>query len=128
MPGCGCDLCTGIPADDPARQPAWRSADPERAAQLDEQRRQGWERRVDDARHISIIHIARMLGCGDPVKRGRELAVICPLHADDDPSCRVDPDRNVWYCDRCAEGGDGIELYMRARRLHFAAAIKELAA
>jgi DNA primase len=34
----------------------------------------------------------------------------------------------VWYCDVCALGGDAIQMYMRARRLDFADAVRELAA
>lgn len=128
VPGCACQLCTGVSTDDPARLPAWRRADPERAAKSDDERRRAWKRRVEAARRISIVDMARMLGCGDPVKRGRELVVRCPLHADDDPSCTVDPDKGVWYCFPCAEGGDAIDLFMRARRLDFAGAVKELAA
>ena len=128
VPGCGCEFCTGIPADHPARVPAWRRADPKRAARSDDERRRNWERRVELARSVSILDVANMLGCGDPVKRGRELHVRCPLHDDADPSCAVDPDAGVWFCFPCGEGGDAIKLLMRARHLDFADAVREMAA
>ena len=127
VPGCPCPTCTGLPLDHPARVPAWRQADPEGAAASDHERVERWARRVEEARSLGIIEIAARLGCGDPVRRGRELAVRCPLHEDSDPSCRLDSAAGVWYCDPCAEGGDAIELYKRARRLTFTEAVRELA-
>ena len=81
---------------------------------------------MDAARHVSVLDVARILGCGEPVRRGKELVVCCPLHEDTDPSCRIDVEDGVWYCDPCAEGGDAIALYMRARRIEFAEAVREL--
>jgi hypothetical protein len=129
VPGCSCEPCTGIPEDHPARVPAWRRADREGAARSDEERRERWERRVEAARALGIVAIAARLGCGEPVRLWRKkLAVRCPLHADSDPSCTIDPVAGVWYCWPCGEGGDAIALYMRARRLDFASAVRELAA
>jgi len=128
VPGCGCEICTGIPADSPARLPAWRRRDPDRAARTDQERREAWERGVETARAVSVLDVARLLGCGDPVKRGRELAVRCPLHDDSDPSLRIAAEGHTWYCDPCGEGGDAIALYMRGRRINFTDAVRELAA
>lgn len=128
VPGCACETCTGIAPDDPARVPAWRRRDPRRAARTDEERRREWDRRVDTARHISVIEVAQILCLGDPVKQGRELAVRCPLHEDKHPSLRIDVDDAVWFCDPCGQGGDAIALYMLARRLEFADAVRELVA
>ena len=85
-----------------------------------------WERMVDHARAVSTVEVARRLGCGDPVRRGRELAVRCPLHEDKDPSLRIHEDGRRWYCDPCGEGGDSIRLHMRARSLDFVTAVGEL--
>jgi len=83
---------------------------------------------VDAARSVGVVEVAARLGCGEPVQRGRELLVSCPLHDDDDPSCSLDIDAGLWYCFPCGEGGDAIKLYMRARRLTFVEAVRELAA
>jgi len=40
----------------------------------------------------------------------------------------LDEGRGLWYCHPCGEGGDAIKLYMRARRIEFAVAVRELAA
>lgn len=127
VPGCGCEACTGVPEDDVARVPAWRRRNPERAARTDAERRREWERLVENARRVPLLDVVARLGLGEPVKRGRELAVRCPLHEDTDPSCRLDTDAGLWYCDPCGEGGDGIQLYMSTQRVDFAEAVRELA-
>jgi DNA primase len=58
---------------------------------------------------VSIEEVARLLS-GPGVKRGREIAYLCPLHDDHDPSLRVDPEKGVWFCDPCLVGGDAIAL------------------
>lgn len=128
VPGCGCPSCTGFPKDHPARIPAWRRQDPKGAARSDAERRTVWKRRLEAARAVSSLDIARLLGCGDPEHRGSEWAVRCPLHRDGNPSLRIDPDTGLWYCDPCGEGGDGLRLFMRAKRLDFVSAVKEITA
>ena len=128
VPGCCCETCTGIPDDHPAAVPAWRRRNPDRAALTDPGRGRARALKIKSARAVPILEVARRLGCNDPVKRGREVRVRCPIHNDHDPSLRIDPDRGLWFCDPCGEGGDGIRLWMRARRLGFAEAVRELAA
>lgn len=128
VPGCACETCTGVPGDDPSRVPAWRRRDPDRAARTDAERRRDWERLVEDARRVPLLDVVARLGLGEPVKRGRELAVRCPLHEDHKPSLTLNPTEGLWYCFPCGEGGDGLRLYMRARRVEFSEAVRELAA
>ncbi len=75
-----------------------------------------------------LLEVVRRLGLGTPVKKGKELAVRCPLHEDNNPSLRLNPTKQLWYCAPCVAGGDAIKLYMRARRIEFAEAVRELAA
>ena len=119
VPGCGCPGCTGIPADHPIRrrQLRRRQAGHERFAEI-----------VETARQIPIIQVVARLELGEPVKRGKSLLVRCPLHDDHHPSMSLDEGRGLWYCHPCGEGGDAIKLYMRARRIEFAEAVRELAA
>ena len=117
VPGCGCPGCTGIPADHPVHQRQIR------------RRRDGQERFaeiVETARAVPILEVVQRLGLGTPVKRGKELAVRCPLHEDNNPSLRLNPTKQLWYCSPCSEGGDAIQLYLRARRIEFAEAVREL--
>ncbi len=119
VPGCGCPECTGIPTDHPVRQRQLR------------RRRAGRERLteiVERARAVPLLEVVQRLGLGTPVKKGKELAVRCPLHEDNNPSLRLNPTKQLWYCSPCFEGGDAIQLYMRARRIQFAEAVRELAA
>lgn len=57
---------------------------------------------VDIARAVPVIEVARRLG--------------------------LEPERkNVWYFDPCAEAGDGIRLHMRALKVGFVEAVRDLA-
>lgn len=81
---------------------------------------------VEGARSVPILEVAARLGLGDPRRVGREYVVRCPFHDDERPSLRVDPNKNLWYCDPCAIGGDGIELWQRLRDVDFPTAVKEV--
>jgi DNA primase len=77
---------------------------------------------------VSVAELAERLSGAPGLRRGRELAFICPLHDDHNPSLRVDPEQNVWYCDPCLVGGDVVELFRFAegydqRDAHTAAAM-----
>ena len=118
VPGCGCPGCTGIPSDHSVRQRQLR------------RRRAGhgrFDEMVDRARAVPLVAVVQRLGLGTPAQRGRELAVCCPLHDDSHPSLQLNPAKQVWYCHPCGIGGDAIKLYMRARRIEFAEAVRELA-
>ncbi len=119
VPGCGCPGCTGIPSDHPVRkyQLRRRQAGHERFAEI-----------VETAGAVPLLEVVQRLGLGTPAKKGREFAVRCPLHDDHHPSMSLDTAKGLWFCFPCGEGGDGIKLYMRARRLNFAEAVRELAA
>ena len=116
VPGCACERCTGLPADHPARHVHRLRRNLHPAVD------------VDRARAVPLLEIVRRLGCGEPVRRGCELAVRCPLHEDSNPSLRIHPDGRRWYCDPCGEGGDSIALYMKVRQLSFVDAVRELVA
>ena len=118
VPGCGCPGCTGIPSDHPVRQRQLqrRQAGRERFAEI-----------VEEARQIPIAQVAERLGLGAATRRGKSVMVRCPLHDDHHPSMSIDAGKGLWFCFPCGEGGDGIKLYMSARRLNFAEAVRELA-
>jgi hypothetical protein len=116
VPGCGCPDCTGVPEDSPARQPV-RPRD-----------FSGWEERAEQARSIGLLEICRRLGL-EIQRKGSALYTSCPLHEDKTPSLSLDPKlgrSGLWHCFSCEGGGDAIELFMRARRMGFADAVREL--
>lgn len=109
--GCPCERC---------RRPPTRKEENRR------ERRREWERAVRAARSVSILEVARRLGLGEPEKKGGEVVVTCPLHDDSRPSLRLNVDDGLWYCFPCGEGGDALELYVRATGLDFAEAVRDL--
>ena len=120
IPGCSCPDCTGVPADAPVRVVPIRSHY-RRATHrppLD----------VEAARAIPVVKVAERLGLGSPKRQGTEYTLRCPLHDDSRPSMRLNPERNLWYCPVCDEGGDGIRLVQRVRGIDFPDAVRELAA
>lgn len=91
-------------------------------------KKRGWvELPLEKVRSVPILTVASKLGLGKPVRRGREWAVLCPLHDDHNPSCYLNTEEEVWYCHVCKEGGDGIQLVQRARDLPFQEAVLRIA-
>jgi DNA primase len=56
-------------------------------------------------------------------RAGRELVGLCPFHADKYPSFAVNPDKNLWYCFACAEGGDAIRFVQKIHSISFKEAL-----
>jgi len=52
----------------------------------------------------------------------------CPFHKDDTPSFVVSPEKGLWHCFGCGEGGDVIAFLMKIENLSFIEAVKQLAA
>jgi DNA primase len=75
------------------------------------------------------VDLERVLAaCGFTLqRRGRECVTRCPFHDDEHPSLRVNLERQLWYCDVCGAGGDGITFLQRYRRVDFATAVREVA-
>ena len=119
VPGCACEECTKMPLDHPARNVG---------KEVSAASRESWERRVESARSIAIVEVLLKVGVPVPEQRSKRTQVCCPLHDDQHPSLSVDWDQGLWFCHACAEGGDGIRLYMRATGVAFAEAVNQLAA
>jgi len=50
---------------------------------------------------------------------GHELRGLCPLHSEKTPSFYVDPEKQVFHCFGCGEGGDVIEFVRKLKDMSF---------
>ena len=60
-------------------------------------------------------------------RAGREMSGLCPFHAEKTPSFTVSPERQVWYCHGCHEGGDLFKFIEQIERIDFRQALELLA-
>ncbi|MBO6218861.1 MAG: DNA primase [Treponema sp.] len=59
--------------------------------------------------------------------RGNQWWGCCPFHHEKTPSFSVTPDKNMYYCFGCHEGGDAIKFVMEMEKIRFPEALKLLA-
>ena len=48
-----------------------------------------------------------------PRREGRAYKMRCPFHDDGTPSLSADPEKGLWQCFGCGEGGDAITFLQR---------------
>jgi DNA primase len=60
-------------------------------------------------------------------KSGQGFKGRCPFHKDDTPSFMVSPEKGLWHCFGCGEGGDLFGFVMKMERLTFPEALERLA-
>ena len=61
-------------------------------------------------------------------KAGRNYQGLCPFHNEKTPSFVVTPDRQIFKCFGCGEGGDVISFLMKINNQNFSEVIEEQAA
>ena len=61
-------------------------------------------------------------------KSGRNYTGLCPFHNEKTPSFSVSPDKNLFYCFGCKEGGSTIDFLMKIENIDFMEALEILAA
>lgn len=60
-------------------------------------------------------------------RSGRNLKGLCPFHTENTPSFMVNPEKGIYHCFGCAEGGDHFEFVMKMDGLSFSEALEKLA-
>lgn len=60
-------------------------------------------------------------------KAGRNYLGLCPFHREKTPSFTVSPDKQMFYCFGCSEGGNGVSFLMKLNHLTFPEAVRQLA-
>lgn len=60
-------------------------------------------------------------------KAGRNFVGLCPFHREKTPSFSVNPDKQIFYCFGCGEGGDVFSFLMKINNTSFPEALKLLA-
>ncbi len=60
-------------------------------------------------------------------KAGRNYLGLCPFHHEKTPSFTVSPDKQMFYCFGCSEGGNVFSFLMKLNHLTFPEAVRQLA-
>jgi DNA primase len=73
---------------------------------------------------IESLDIVRVVEPHVVLKRaGRELVGLCPLHSEKTPSFSVNPDKNLFFCHGCHEGGDAVAFVEKLHGCSFREAL-----
>lgn len=76
----------------------------------------------------SKVDLVEVISSYLPLKKmGRNLGGLCPFHAEKTPSFMVSPERQVWKCFGCSEGGDVFTFLEKIEGWDFREALEELA-
>lgn len=59
-------------------------------------------------------------------KRGRNFTGLCPFHQEKTPSFSVNPEKQIFHCFGCGEGGNVFTFLMKHQRLSFVDSVKLL--
>lgn len=74
------------------------------------------------------VNIADLIGRYVHLKpRGSRYVGVCPFHPDKSPSLTVSPEKGLYHCFGCGEGGDVFRFLMAIERIEFPEAVRRLA-
>jgi len=84
------------------------------------------EDKIDEIkRRINIVDLVS--GFVSLKQAGRSYLGLCPFHKEKTPSFTVSPDKQIFYCFGCGEGGNALAFVMKINGLTFPEAIRYLA-
>ena len=84
------------------------------------------EEKIAEIRHAADI-VDIVSGVVLLKKGGRNYLGLCPFHSEKTPSFTVSPDKQIFHCFGCGEGGDVFSFVMKQEGLSFAEAVRDLA-
>ena len=80
------------------------------------------------AQVIDRSDVVETVGFYLPLKRaGRNFKANCPFHHEKTPSFIVNPDKQIYHCFGCGEGGNVVSFVMKHDHLDFPEAVRLLA-
>ena len=76
----------------------------------------------------SSTDVVSVIGAYVPLKpSGKSFKGLCPFHNEKTPSFHVNPERQIFHCFGCNEGGDTFKFLMLYDKLSFVEAVEQLA-
>ena len=74
------------------------------------------------------LNIAEVIGGYIQVKKaGAAFKAVCPFHHEKTPSLQISPQKQIWHCFGCGEGGDVLSFVQKYENLEFKETLKLLA-
>src|SRR5688572_26090798 len=74
------------------------------------------------------LDVAEVISSFIPLKKsGTNFKAVCPFHNEKTASLMVSPQKQIWHCFGCGEGGDIFGFVMRYENIEFREALKLLA-